>query len=223
MEVFPVNLPVMKTARLVLVEDHAMVRDTFASRLRAEGGFTIAGEYGTVAEAIRGCLKAKPALVIVDWMLPDGRGIDVARKLATRKDGEPRFLVLSTAEKAAIVREALEAGVHGFVMKRWPYEVLREAIRRVLSGHTYYCPTSSELLVETLRSEAGAAVRPNAREKRILQGLARGESIKEIAHNLEVNHKTIYHQCSALKEKLGIHTTVGLVRYAVQHGLVEEI
>jgi DNA-binding NarL/FixJ family response regulator len=222
MEAYSVDPPAMKTARIALVEDHAMIRDTFARRLRAEGGCVIVGEYGTVAEAIRGCLQSKPALVIVDWMLPDGPGIEIVRRLDARRSGSPRFLMLSAAEKAPLVREALDAGVHGFVMKRWPYEVLREAIHRVLAGHSFYCPTSSQLLVEALRSEAGAGVILSARDRRILQGLARGQSIKEIAHDLALNHKTIYHQCAALKEKLGIHTAVGLARYAVQQGLVEE-
>jgi DNA-binding NarL/FixJ family response regulator len=121
------------------------------------------------------------------------------------------------------VREAIDAGVHGFVMKRASYDTLLEAIRTVLAGKSYYCTVSSRLLVEALRTAADASANAlTPRERDIVRGIARGESIKAIAGRLGLSPKTVNNQYSSLKDKLGIYDAVGLVRYAIRHGLVEE-
>lgn len=183
---------------------------------------SLAGDCSTVAEGVKTCLKLQPALVIVDWLLPDGKGIDVVRALAP-KLASTRFLFLSSAEKAHIVREAIDAGVQGFVMKREPYDTLREAIRAVLTGRSFYCATSSRLLVEAMLIAPDSG--PNgltARERDILRGLARSESIKVIAARFGSSPKTVNNQLGALKTKLGIFDLVGLARYAVDHGLADD-
>jgi DNA-binding NarL/FixJ family response regulator len=212
----------MKPAGVVLIEDHALVRHLLGAVLKEEPAVRLVGDYATVAEGVRGCLKLKPALVIIDWMLPDGRGIDVVQALAAKLPGA-RFLFLSTLEKAHIVREAIEAGVHGFVMKREPYDTLRQAIRTVLTGESFYCRTSSRLLVEAMRTAADSGPGTlTGRERDILRGLARGEAIKGMAARFNSSPKTVNNQVSHLKNKLGIFDTVGLVRYAINHGLVED-
>jgi two-component system nitrate/nitrite response regulator NarL len=154
-------------------------------------------------------------------MLPDGKGIDVVRALAP-KLGSTRYLFLSSLEKEHIVREAIDAGVHGFVMKRASFDTLLEAIRSVVKGKSYYCSVSSRLLVEALRTAAGSGGDAlTARERDILRGVAGGQSIKVIAHRFGLSPKTVNNQFSTLKDKLGIRDSAGLVRYAVSHGLVE--
>ena len=212
----------MKPASVVIIEDHTLVRHLLGSVLKEDPGLVLAGDFATVAEGIHGCLKLKPALVIVDWMLPDGKGIDVVRALLPKLAGT-RFIFLSSLEKEHIVREAIDAGVHGFVMKRAPYETLLAGIRAVVGGQSFYCPTSSRLLVEALRTAADRS--PNAltvRERDILRGIARSESIKILADRFGSSPKTVNNQLSALKDKLAIYDSVGLVRYAIRHGLVEE-
>jgi DNA-binding NarL/FixJ family response regulator len=121
------------------------------------------------------------------------------------------------------VREAIDAGVHGFVMKRASYDTLLEAIRTVIGGKSYYCAVSSRLLVEALRTAADGSVHAlTSRERDILLGIARGESIKAIAHRLALSPKTVNNQLATLREKLGIRETAGLLRYAARHGLVED-
>lgn len=212
----------MKPTSIVLVEDHTLVRHLLVAVLREHPELTLAGDFANVAEGIAGCLRLKPALVIVDWMLPDGKGIDVVRALMPKLAGT-RYLFLSSLEKEHIVREAIDAGVHGFVMKRAPYDTLLEAIRAVIAGRSYYCAASSRLLVEAMRTAAGAGIDAlTARERDILRGIARSESVKELAHRFGLSAKTVNNQLSTLKDKLEIRDTVGLVRYAVRHGLVED-
>jgi DNA-binding NarL/FixJ family response regulator len=212
----------MKPATIVLIEDHTLVRHLLGTVLKDEPGVVLAGDFATVADGIRGCLKLHPALVIIDWLLPDGKGIDVVRALAPRLAGT-RYLFLSSLEKEHIVQEAIEAGVDGFVMKREPYDVLLGGIRTVLSGRSFYCPTSSRLLVEALRTAVGSGVNAlTVRERDILRGIARGESIKVMADRFGVSPKTVNNQFGALKDKLGLRETVPLVRYAINHGLVED-
>jgi two-component system, LuxR family, secretion system response regulator SsrB len=190
--------------------------------LREVPALVLTEGFGTVADGIKGCLKIRPALVIVDWTLPDGKGIDVVRTL-THKLTATRFLFLSSLEKEHIVREAIDAGVHGFVMKREPFDTLLEAVRTVIAGRSFYCPTSSRLLVESLRTAADRG--PNsltARERDILRGIARGQSIKDVAHHFGSSPKTVNNQLSMLKDKLGVHDTVGLIRYAINQGIVED-
>ena len=212
----------MNPASIVLIEDHTLVRHLLATVLKEDPALTLAGGFSTVAEGIKACLELEPALVIIDWMLPDGKGIDVVHALSP-KLAKTRFLFLSSLEKEHIVREAIEAGVHGFVMKRASYDTLLEAIRTVLAGKSYYCTVSSRLLVEALRTAADASANAlTPRERDIVRGIARGESIKAIADRFGLSPKTVNNQYSSLKDKLGIYDTVGLVRYAIRLGLVED-
>ena len=212
----------MKPASVVLIEDHTLVRQLLGAVLEDEPGVALAGDFATVADGIKGCLRLRPALVIIDWMLPDGKGIDVVRALAPRLAGT-RYLLITSLEKEHVVREAIDAGVHGFVMKRASYDTLLEAIRAVIAGRSYYCPASSRLLVEALRTAADqGADALTARERDILRGLARGESVKAMAGRFELSPKTVNNQLGTLKDKLGIHDPVLLVRYAINHGIVED-
>jgi DNA-binding NarL/FixJ family response regulator len=212
----------MKPASVVLIEDHTLVRHLLGAVLKEDPALALAGDFATVADGIKGCLKLKPALVIIDWMLPDGKGIDVVRALTPKLAGT-RYLFLSSLEKEHIVREAIDAGVHGFVMKRASFETLLAGIRAVIAGKSYYCDVSSRLLIEALRTAAHAGADAlTTRERDILRGIAGGESMKEIAHRFGLSPKTVNNQFGALKDKLGIRDTAGLIRYAVGHGLIED-
>lgn len=210
----------VSTARVVIIEDHAMVRELLVSLVRDEFAFEVASHCTTVKEGIAACLREKPDLAIVDWMLPDGRGFDVVRT-AGPKLTRTRWLFLSSNEQEHMVREAVDLGVHGFVLKKSPLEVFCEAIRAVLNGESYYCAQSSRLLVEAMRSEATVGTNLTSREREVLRRLACGDNPKEIAGHLGVTLKTVQNHVVAVKEKLSIHEPAGLVRYAIKHGYVE--
>jgi DNA-binding NarL/FixJ family response regulator len=213
----------MKPASIALVEDHTLVRHLLAAVLKEDPALELVGDFATVADGIAGCLKVRPRLVIIDWMLPDGKGIDIVRALAPKLPGT-RYLFLSSIEKEHVVREAIDTGVHGFVMKRASYDTLLEAIRTILGGKSYYCPVSSRLLVEALRTAATNGVSAlTGRERDILLGIARSETVKSMAHRLGLSPKTVNNQLAGLRDKLGIRDNAGLLRYAARHGLVEDL
>jgi DNA-binding NarL/FixJ family response regulator len=153
-------------------------------------------------------------------MLPDGRGFDIVRATGAALH-RTRWICISSNEQEHLVREAVKLGIHGFVMKRSPLEVFREAIRTVLAGGTYYCQQSARLLVEAMRSEASIATNLSSREREILRRIASGDNPKEIAVHLGIALKTVQNHLVTLKEKLAIQEPAGLVFYAIKHGYVE--
>ena len=208
-------------ARIVLVEDHAMVRQLFAHVIKDELGLRLVADCTTVAEGSAALLKEKPDLAIVDWMLPDGRGFELVRTCGP-KLARTRWLFISSNEQGHLVREAVSLGVHGFVMKRASLGTLRTAITRVLAGEKYYCPDSSRLLVEKMVDEGHSiAINLTAREREVLRGFARGENPKALAERIGVSSKTVQNHLSMLKDKLGLQEPAELVHYAIKHGYVE--
>ena len=150
-------------ARVVLIEDHAMVRQLFAHVIKAELGLTLAADCTTVADGAAALLKEQPNLAIVDWMLPDGSGFDLVRQCGPQL-ARTRWLFVTSNEQGQLLREAASLGVHGFVMKRASLGTLRTAITKVLAGEKFYCPDSSRLLVENL-VDAGASAAPFGRSR----------------------------------------------------------
>src|ERR1051325_8615254 len=140
-------MPERNPPRVVLVEDHTMVRQLFAHLIREQLGLTLAADCTTVAEGRVALLREKPDLAIIDWMLPDGRGCDLVRA-AGPKLLRTKWLLVSSNEQGHLVREAVSLGVQGCVMKRSDVSTLRTAITKLLAGEKYYCPDSSRLLVE---------------------------------------------------------------------------
>jgi DNA-binding NarL/FixJ family response regulator len=214
-------MPDRPAARVVLVEDHTMVRQLFAHLVCEDLGLTLAADCTTVADGLQALLREKPDLAIVDWMLPDGRGFELVRK-AGPKLPRTRWLFVSSNEQGHLVREAVSLGVHGFVMKRSDLATLRDAVRRVVAGEKYYCPASARLLVEKMVDESQAvAANLTSREREVLRGFARGENVKILADRLSVSTKTVQNHLSLLKEKLGLQEPAEIVHYAIKHGYVE--
>jgi DNA-binding NarL/FixJ family response regulator len=210
-----------KPARVVLIEDHTMVRQLFAHLIKDDLGLTLAADCTSVAEGSEALLREKPDLAIVDWMLPDGRGFDVVRAVGPKLP-RTRWLFVSSNEQGHLVREAVSLGVHGFVMKRSDLGTLREAVRRILAGETYYCPASARLLVDRMVDEGqtvGASLTP--REREVLRGFARGENPKVLAERLGVSAKTVQNHLSILRDKLSLQEPAELVHYAIKHGYIE--
>lgn len=204
------------------MEDHTLVRQLMAAMVRDDLRLNLVADCRTVSEGVAACLREKPDVVVVDWMLPDGRGFDLVRRVGPELP-RTRWLCVSGNEQEHLVREAISLGVHGFVLKRSDLATLRQAVIEVARGQTYYCPDSSRLLVESLRSEANAvAGNLTDREREVLRSFARGENIKAIAARLGVSTKTVHNALARVRDKLGECEPAGLVRYAIKHGYVEE-
>jgi len=213
--------PEKKSARVVIIEDHTMVRQMLGTLVREDLRLDLAADCMTVAEGRTALLKEQPDLAIVDWMLPDGRGFELVRTVGPRLS-RTRWLFISSNEQGHLVREAVSLGIQGFVMKHSTVATLREAIRRVLAGETYYCPASARLLVDRMVGEsqvAGISLSP--RECEVLRGFARGENPKALADRLGVSAKTVQNHLALVKQKLSLQEPADLVRYAIKHGYIE--
>lgn len=211
----------MSPARIVLVEDHAMVRQLLGALISEQLGLQLAATAKGVQEGADALRRERPDLAIVDWRLPDGRGFDLVRQLAGELPAT-RWLFMSATEQGHVVREAVSLGVQGFVQKRADLGTLRTAITRLLAGENYYCPASSSLLVEKMVDEGRyARIELTSREREILRAFARGQNIKVTADKLGISVKTAQNHLTSLKDKLGLHEPAELVLYALRHGYIE--
>ena len=198
-----------------------MLRELIVPILRDDFGYTLVGAVGSVADGTVLCRKEKPDLVVADWMLPDGRGFDVLRSVASLLP-RTRWLFMSSNENGHLIREAVALRVHGFVMKRGALNTLRTAIREVAAGRTYYCPESSRLLVTKLVDDGFApASQLTEREIEVLRAFAHGDNLKAIADRTGISIRTAQNHLSAIREKLDLHEPAELVHYALRHGLIE--
>lgn len=211
----------MPRARIVLIEDHAMVRQLLGALITDQLKHELCATCLNVQEGLAAIRREKPDLAIVDWKLPDGRGFDLVRQ-AGGESPRTKWLFMSATEQGHIVREAVSLGVQGFVQKRADVGTLRTAITKLLAGEKYYCPASSSLLVGELVDERRyAKVALTPRETEILRHYAQGENIKAIAVDLGISVKTAQNHLTGLKDKLNLHEPAELVHYAIQHGYIE--
>ncbi|MFO0687891.1 MAG: response regulator transcription factor [Myxococcota bacterium] len=205
--------------RVAIVDDQTVFRELLAELLSVDPAYEVVGQFGTGAEAIEALPRLVPDLLVLDAVLPDQSGLEVLR--AIRKKLPRTAVVLVTAhEKPALVREAVEEGARGIVMKGTPLQALREAMARVAAGATYFCPSTSALLRDSLRSPRGEA-RLSPRERQILQKVAEGLSSKEIANELGLGEKTVSNHRAHIRSKLGLRDVASFTRYAIEHGLIE--
>lgn len=205
--------------RVAVVDDQTVFRELLVELLAADPAYEVVGQFGDGATAIAELPILRPDLLVLDAVLPDASGIDVLRRLRPGLD-RMRVLLVTAHEKASLVREAVEAGARGVVMKGTPLRELRSAMERVAVGGTHFCSTTASLLSDSLRQPKPArGLSP--RERRVLQLVAQGRSSKEIATELGVSTKTVANHRTHIREKLGLRDVASFTRYAIEHGLVE--
>ena len=217
----------MSAARVLLVDDHALVRAGFRSLLESVEGVSVVGEAGDGHEALRLIAERTPDVTFLDIGLPGLNGLEVAARVAKEHAGV-RVVILSMHANEEYVLRALQAGAAGYMLKDASVPELELALRAVMRGQTYLSPAISKRVVEDyvkrtgadapFARPAGAALTPRQRE--ILQLIAEGASTKEIAHRLDVSVKTVETHRAQLMDRLDIHDVAGLVRYAIRVGLV---
>lgn len=183
--------------------------------------YRVAAECGTISDGVESCLTLAPSIAIVAWNLPDGRGTDLVRSVRSRSLST-KFLLLASEPRPFVVRQAFDAGVQGCLFPRATFEMFQDAVEALLADRTYYCAQASRLLIEAMRSNKRAnAEILSASDREILLGIACSEPMKMVADRLGLSAKTVSNRLSALKVKLGVADVAGLVRYAIQIGLVE--
>ena len=205
--------------RIILADDHTIVRQGIKSLLEREGMQVIA-EAADGREAIRHAEALAPDVVVMDIGMPTLNGMEAARELA-RCCPKVKPILLTQHDEPQYVSAALRAGVKGYVLKSQITGDLIQAIQQVLRGQVYLSPGISGSVMAALHSKTESADPLTSRERQVLQLIAEGKSTKDVAALLGVSVKTAESHRSRLMQKLDIHETASLVRYAVKHGLVQ--
>lgn len=198
--------------RILLVDDHPLVRDGLRARLSLAEGLETVGEAGNAAEALARLAETRPDLVLMDVGMKDINGIELTRLLLERAPAL-RVLMLSMYDNPEYVQRALQAGACGYVLKDAPAGEILAAIDAVAAGGTFLSPGVSRRLFRN------QAPRPllSARESEILSALARGASSKQIAGDLGLSVRTVETHRQNIKRKLEIDGQAELIKYAVEH------
>ena len=211
--------------RLVLVEDHAILREGLRALLELEHDLQIAGESTNGLDAVELVRQLAPALVITDIALPGRSGIELIGCLRQVQPGV-KILVLTAHNSEEYIRAALNAGADGYVLKDASRVELLQAIRAILSGQTFLCASVTARVVSGyLRPKSADPTRLSAenvtgREREVLTQVALGSSNKLIARALGVSVKTVEKHRANLMRKLTLHNTAAVTRFAIRHGMV---
>jgi DNA-binding NarL/FixJ family response regulator len=201
--------------RVLLVDDHALVRHGFRRILEDDPEIEVAGEASTGEEAVRLAAKERPAVIVMDCALPGMNGLEATRKILAARP-ETAILMLSMHSEDTLVRQALDAGARGYILKNAMDLDLANAIKRVAKGEKVLDPQVAR--PAALKGEREGGLTP--RELEVLQRIVAGKSNKEIAEELNLSANTVSVHRANIMDTLGIHKTAELVVYAIRNGLV---
>jgi DNA-binding NarL/FixJ family response regulator len=215
----------MKKLRILIADDHALVRRGVRVLCRAQRGWRVVGEAAGGQEAIEKAKKLKPDITILDISMPDLDGLQVTRQI---REALPsgKILILTMHESHQMVRRVLEAGAHGYVLKSDLAACLVKGVRHVSEGKRFLTPKVSEIVLEEfLRTERRhqeakpSQGRPTPREMEIIRLLADGKANKEIAVLLGITTRTVETHRAKIMVKLGLHSIAELIHYAMRNGI----
>jgi len=210
---------------VIIADDHNLVRQGIRALLEKSADIRIAGEASDGQQAVELCERHQPDVLIIDIVMSRLNGIQAIERLRDN-NSSTRAIILSMYSDETLIRQALNRGAKGYVLKQAVVEELLLAIRAALRGETYLSPAVSSILVEsTLNGRALGD--PNdtfdllsLREREVLQLLAEGNTNGEVARILVLSEKTVEKHRAAVMDKLDIHNLAGLVRIAIKHGLI---
>ena len=206
--------------RIVLADDHVLVRQGLKSLLAREG-FQVVAEASDGQEALRHVQSLKPDVAVMDISMPTLNGLNAAREVS-RASPKTKTILLTQHDESQYIRDALEAGVKGYVLKSQVAGDLVLAIRQVSLGQVYLSPGVSTAIMEAYQSKSQKSKNPlTLREGQVLQLIAEGKSTKDVASLLGISVKTAESHRTRLMQKLDIHETASLVLYAVRNGIVQ--
>lgn len=211
--------------RVLLADDHAIVRRGLKSLLETDASVTVVAEASDGLEALRLCCDHQPDILILDIGMPKLNGIDVAARLQ-KLDPSPRVVILSMHADESYILRALASGARAYLLKDATDEDLLPAIRAVTAGKRYFSPAVTAVLVEDYVRQVQARGLTDSyhlltdREKQVLQLLAEGRSNKDVATLLELGLSTIETHRANLMQKLNLHNTAEIVLYAVRKGII---
>lgn len=213
----------MKTTRVLLADDHALLRAGIRALIESFEGVTVVGEVDNGRAALEQIALARPDLVLMDITMPGLNGLDALARI-TKEFPETRVLILTMHANEEYVLTAMRGGAAGYLLKNAKPAELELALETVGGGETYISPGIAGTLADYLR-RAGQSDDPlvqlTPRQREILQLIAEGQSTKEIADTLKISVKTVEMHRAQLMERLQIHDIAGLVRYAIRIGMID--
>jgi DNA-binding NarL/FixJ family response regulator len=207
--------------RILIADDHGIVAEGLKHLIEAQPDMEVVALVGDGREAVQQAREVQPDVVLMDLSMPELNGADATRAILER-DPKCRVIVLSMYAQREYVRRALKAGAAGYVVKRSAAKEVVDAIRAVHAGQRYLSPRVADVVLEdyTDDKQDDLLSRLSAREREVLQLLAEGRTGAQIAERLSLSQKTVETYRARLVEKLGIRDLAGLVRFAIQRGLV---
>jgi DNA-binding NarL/FixJ family response regulator len=211
----------MKKIRIVLADDHSVVRQGFKRILEAQEDMEIVGEASNGREALEVAARLTPDVVVMDVAMPELNGIEAARRMGEAAP-RTRVLALSMHKDAVYVREILRAGARGYLLKDAVDDDLIAAVRAIARGEGYLSPGVADAVLTDYRQHVSDPIDLlTSREREVLQQIAEGKTNKEIAGTLNLSVYTVDAHRGRIMEKLNLHSTGELVRFAIRKGLVD--
>ncbi|WP_298847693.1 response regulator transcription factor [uncultured Ruegeria sp.] len=206
-----------ESIRVLIVDDHPMVAEGIQSILESYDEIEVVGTLGSGQAAVDQSVDLAPDVILMDLNMPGIGGLS-ATEIILERLPETRILILSMHDSPEYISTALSHGAKGYVLKDVPTEEIKQAIDAVMRGEQYLCTGASGSLKP---KEDNAREALTGREQTILLELAQGKSNKEVAHSLDISVRTVETHRKNIKRKLGISSTAGLTRYALEHGVLQ--
>lgn len=208
--------------RVILVDDHKILRDGLRMLITRHEGLEICGEAGNGRTALKMVEELKPDLVVMDLTMPDLNGIEATRQMVQRHP-DVKVMILTMNSERRYISEALAAGASAYLLKDYAFEELVKGIECVAKGQVYLSPAIAGVVVEEFRKHVSSDPSPvrdlSSREKEVLQLLSEGHTTKEIALELGVSPKTVESHRKQVMTKLGLNSVAALTKYAIREGL----
>ena len=207
--------------KVVLVDDHALVRSGIREMLHNTKGISVIGDAGTGREGIELVRRLTPELVILDVKLPDQNGLEVTQKLV-RINPDIKILVVSSIINDLFIFRLLEAGASGYLTKDTKQEELVQAIQSIYNGIRVISPQLAKrlALAKTDFKKSNLFAEISEREMEVMMMVIRGVSVKDMADKLNISHKTVHSYRSRIFEKLNVKTDLAVTLLAIHHGLI---
>ena len=217
----------VKKITILLAEDHAIVRQGLCTLLEAEGHSTVIGQAETGREAVELAARLRPDVILMDIAMPMLNGLEATRHILAANPAA-RVLILSAHSDDEYIERMTAVGAMGFLEKQTSTDILTKAIREVARGHSFFSPTIARRVTagrDRARSRDGLPKTKGAgltsRESEVLQLVAEGHANKQVAATLGISIKTVEKHRQHVMDKLNIHETAGLTRYAIAQGIIE--
>lgn len=217
-----------KRITVLLADDHAIVREGLRALLELEGGIDVVGEAANGREAVDLARELHPAVAVLDIAMPLLNGLEAARRILQEVEPPPKLLILSAHGDDAYIEQVAALGVVGYLVKQTSAHALATAVKEVNAGRLFFSPSIANRLCSPPTEPSRRAGRARkavaqltSREREVLQRVAEGAANKEAAADLGISVKTVEKHRQSVMNKLGLHDTAGLVRYAIAAGIIE--